>query len=154
MKSKFEKVLNIVLFSILGACAIAILVIYIISPSLVQSGFEYVVDLLNKPLPIVGITVGAVLIFLWKVIVATNYGKKQIASLEKQYKEKYEQLKSEKEKLEQEREENKEQIRNIENSFVELCAIFPNKKVNDFGENFAKGLDYGEKSTGNEEKAN
>ena len=83
MKSKFDKVLNIILISLLVALGISIAVLYVINPTMVKEWFEYVVDLLNKPLPIVGLTTSAVLIFLWQVIVRVRFGKGAINEYQK-----------------------------------------------------------------------
>ena len=142
-----KKALKIIAISLLVAFGIYVLVSFIINKDGTMYWINYVVDLLNKPLPIVGVTTLAVLIFVWKIVFSTKYGKAALTTIENEYQKKYEELKAEKEKLEQEREENKEQIETMKEYIVQLCSLIPNKKVNDLGDKFAKGLDYGEETT-------
>lgn len=152
---KFKKIISIILISLLFAFGIYVLVSFIINKDGTMYWINYVVDLLNKPLPIVGVTTTAVLIFAWQIFVKTNYGKKALGNIKDEYQKRYDQLKAEKDALEQERKENKEEIEEMKNCIIKLCALIPNKKVNDLGDKFAKGLDYGEtkETTNSETKA-
>ena len=145
MKSKFEKVLSIILICLLVAIGIAVAVLYIIMPDVVKDGFEYVVDLLNKPLPIVGLTTSAVLIFLWQVIVRVRFGKGAIAKYDQKCQENTEMIleeknniKNEREENAKERKENREMINELRNQLVEVCKTSPNIKINELGERIAK----------------
>lgn len=149
---KALKIIGIVLLTLLFIAAI---VLYAIFPTQTKDVLTNIWAILNTPLPIVGVTTIAVLFFVWQVIVRTNYGKKAIANIKEEYQKRYDQLKAEKDALEKEREENKEQIKDMKKCIVELCALIPNKKVNDLGDKFAKGLDYGntKETTNSESKA-
>ena len=147
---KALKIIGIVLLSLLLVAAI---VLYAVFPTQTKDVLTNIWAILNTPLPIVGVTTVAVLVFIWQIVIRTNYGKKTIANIKEEYQAKYEELKAEKDALEQEREENKEQIKDMKECIVELCALIPNKKVNDLGDKFAKGLDYGKKTTNSETKA-
>lgn len=150
MNSKLEKALKIILFSIVGLLAIAIVVVYITNKDLALEWFETTKDFLNQPLPIVGITVGACLIFLWKLIITSNYGKKKIAiydqkieELDKAYQEFVDKANSKVAYLEQ---ENKELTTKLANA----CKLSTNKKIKDYG----KELDaYGKETIECETKA-
>ena len=150
-----KKALKIIGISLLVAFGIFVLVSFIVNKDGTMYWINYVVDLLNKPLPIVGVTTTAVLFFVWQIIVKTNYGKGAINELKNEYQVRYDELKTEKDKLEQEREENKEEIEKMRECIIYLCDLIPNKKVNDLGDKFAKGLDYGEtkETTNSETKA-
>ena len=150
---KALKIIGIILLSLLFIAAI---VLYAIFPTQTKDVLTNIWAILNTPLPIVGVTTVAILLFVWKIVVRTNYGKKAIADIKEEYQAKYDQLKAEKDVLEKEREENKEQIENMKECIVELCSLIPNKKVNDLGDKFAKGLDYGntKETTNSETKAN
>ena len=148
-----KKALKIIVISVLACCLVATIVLYAIFPTQTKDVLTNIWATLNTPLPIVGVTTVASLVFVWQIIIRTNYGKKALSNIKEEYQAKYEQLKSEKEKLEQEREENKEQIEYMKKCIIELCALIPNKKVNDLGDKFVKGLDYGEKTTNSETKA-
>ena len=150
-----KKALKIIGISLLACCLVAAIVLYAIFPTQTKDVLTNIWAILNTPLPIVGVTTVAVLLFVWQIVIRTNYGKKALANIKEEYQAKYEQLKAEKDALEKEREENKEQIENMKECIVKLCALIPNKKVNDLGDKFAKGLDYGEtkETTNSETKA-
>lgn len=133
MNSKLEKALKIILLSIVGLLAIAIAVVYITDKDLALKWFNAIKVFLNQPLPIIGITTGAVLIFLWKLIITTNYGKKKIAiydqkieELDKAYQEFVDKANSKVAYLEQ---ENKELTTKLANA----CKLSTNKKIKDYG---------------------
>lgn len=149
-----KKALKIIGVSLLICGSIAICVLYGVKPNETKQAFANIWDFLNKPLPIVGLTTLGVLIFVWRLVFATRYGKKALEKVEKEYKDKYDELKVEKENLELERNENKKKIEDVENGFVALCKIIPNKKVNELGETFERGLEYGEERIDSETKAN
>ena len=153
---KFLKILSIVLICLAIALGIYILVSFIINKDGTMYWINYFVDLLNKPLPIVGVTTAAVLIFVWRLFVSTKFGQNTINEIKREYQEKYDKLKAEKDALEQERKENKEEIKEMKECIITLCALIPNKKVNDLGDKFAKGLEYGnrEETIDIETKAN
>lgn len=150
-----KKALKIIGISLLACCLVATIVLYAIFPTQTKDVLTNIWATLNTPLPIVGVTTVAVLVFIWQIVIRTNYGKKALANIKEEYQAKYDQLKAEKDALEKEREENKEQIEDMKKCIIELCALIPNKKVNDLGDKFAKGLDYGEtkETTNSETKA-
>ena len=136
---KFDKVLNWILFGLFATCLVASIVCYLVNPAMTQSFFNYVLDLLNRPLPIIGVTTLAILVFIWKVIIATNYGKAKLAKydqkqkeLEEQYKEFVEKCESKLNELEQNTNLTKEQL-------TKLCGLSTNKKIKDFGKELANG---------------
>ena len=150
MKKTF-KVIGIIL---LACLLVAAIVLYAIFPSQAQDVLTNTWAILNTPLPIIGFTTLAILLFAYHVFVRTKYGKGAINDIKREYQERYNKLKAEKDALEQERKENKEEIESMRKCIVDLCALIPNKKVNDLGEKFAKGLDYGEETTNSETTAN
>ena len=141
MKNNWKKVLKIVLICLLVAFAIYVLVSFIVNKDGTMYWINYVIDLINKPLPIVGVTTLAVLIFVWKVVITSNYGKAKL----KEYDLKREQLEQEhkefvngaNEKIKELVNENQE----LRNELVKVCALSTNKKINEFGkvlENYGK----------------
>ena len=140
MKSKFDKILNIILISLLVALGISIAVLYAINPTMVKEWFEYVVELVNKPLPIVGVTTLAVLVFVWKLVISTNYGKAKLSLYDRKQKE-----------LEQEHEnfvsdaQSELQIVKDENALlkgfiIHICELSTNQKIKNYGKEL---LEYG-----------
>ena len=148
---KALKIIGIVLLTLL---VIATIVLYAIFPTQTKDTLTNIWAVLNTPLPIVGVTTVAILFFVWKLVFSTNYGKKALNNIRNEYKERYDKLKAEKDALEQERKENKEEIKEMKNCIIYLCSLIPNQKVNDLGDKFAKGLDYGKETTNGETKAN
>lgn len=137
---KFDKVLNWILFGLFATCLVASIVCYLVNPAMTQSFFNYLLDLLNRPLPIIGVTTLAILVFIWKVIIATNYGKAKLAKYDqkqKELEEQYNQFVMDCQKridmLEKATGFTKEKL-------YELCALSTNKKIKEFG----KELEYGE----------
>jgi len=149
-----KKALKIIGIVLLALLVIAAIVLYAIFPTQTKDVLTNIWAILNTPLPIVGVTTVAILFFAWKLVFSTNYGKKALNNIRDEYQEKYDKLKAEKDALEKERKENKEEIKEMKNCIIYLCSLIPNQKVNDLGDKFAKGLDYGEETTNSETKAN
>lgn len=150
---KALKIIGIVLLTLLFIAAI---VFYAIFPTQTKDVLTNIWAILNTPLPIVGFTTLTILLFVYKVFIEDRYGKQAINNIERKYESKHNELKAEKDALEQERKENKEEIEEMKNCIIYLCSLIPNKKVNDLGDKFAKGLDYGnrEETIDIETKAN
>ena len=147
---KFYKVLSIILICLAISFGIYTLVSFIVNKDGTMYWINYFVDLINKPLPIVGVTTAAILIFIWRLFVSTKFGKNAINEIKSEYQEKYNSLKEKekelelrKQELEKDREENKENIKEMKECIIYLCSLIPNKKVNDLGDKFSKGLEYG-----------
>ena len=70
-----RKILNIVLVvcGVLGG--IGLVVSYVLQPVNTLAFLESVKSWLNQPLPIVGVTATAVLIFAWNIFKESKYGK-------------------------------------------------------------------------------
>lgn len=139
--NKAKKVISIVLICLLIAFGIYVLVSFIINKDGTMYWINYIIDLFNKPLPIVGLTTSAVLLFVWKVVITTNYGKAKLheydlkrQELEKEHKEFVNDANS---KINELINENQE----LRNELIKVCALSTNKKINEFGkvlENYGK----------------
>lgn len=146
MNKTNNKVFKIILSIVLVLLGIGLVVFYVIDPTNAKSLLKKAISVLNQPLPIVGITVGALLIFIWRLIISLNYGKKKIAiydqkieELDKAYQEFVDKANSKVTYLEQ---ENKELTTKLANA----CKLSTNKKIKDYG----KGLEnYGEERINN-----
>lgn len=151
-----KKALKIIGIILLALLFIAAIVLYAIFPKQTKDVLTNIWAILNTPLPIVGFTTLTILLFVYKVFIEDRYGKQAINNIERKYESKHNELKVEKDALEQERKENKEEIEEMKNCIIYLCSLIPNKKVNDLGDKFAKGLDYGnrEETIDIETKAN
>ena len=123
----------IVYLAIAASLGIGYYVWYLLDTVRATNFINYVIDIMNRPLPIVGVTVAAVLVFVFKVIVSINYGKKRIGEYEanmSQMKEDYETFKQfieeEKNKLAKLNDETRNQL-------ATACQLSTNKKIKDFG---------------------
>lgn len=137
-----KKAIKIISLCLLGALVIGSCVLYIIDKAQLLSILNHIKDFINQPLPIIGVTTGAILLFVWKLVVTTNYGKKVINSLTEQLEkitQEYEQYKLESEKEKQALIEKNNEIKGY---IAEICALSTNKKIKDYG----KGLEYGEET--------
>lgn len=98
----------------------------------------------NQPLPIVGISLVAIIIFLWRVFVSTGYGKKTIkklTDLSEQTKANSEQAlkdaKKENEELKAEIAEMQEQLALTSQVLSKVCESSRNKAVKQAGESLS-----------------
>ena len=116
---------------------------YILDTTNATNFINYVIDILNKPLPIIGLTTGALLIFIWKLIATTNYGKKKLAL----YDLKLQDIEQAKQELEEEKEkainELKEENKHLREQLANVCALSTNKKIKDYGKELTN---YGEET--------
>ena len=104
--NKVKKIIGIILICLLVAFGIYVLVSFIVNKDGTMYWTNYFIDLLNKPLPIVGVTTLALLVFGWKVFVASKYGKAKLLEyelklkeIEQRYYEKSKELEKEHEKF-------------------------------------------------------
>ena len=102
--------------------------------------FKEIVDTfwgwLNQPLPIIGVSILFILIFLWKIFSSTSFGKKQIKKINDGFKrletfvdEKAKEIEQTKQEIETNIEKFKEDYNFMLSIIVELCETLPNKKV-------------------------
>ena len=82
---KFIKVVKIILLSLLVLVLGGIVVLYIVKPELAKQILDTIVDYVNKPLPIVGVSVVVLSVLVWKIFSSTIYGKKKILDMQAEY---------------------------------------------------------------------
>ena len=143
MKKTNNKVFKIILSIVLALLGIGLIVFYVIDPNSAKSLLKKAILVLNQPLPIVGITVGALLIFVWRLIISLNYGKKaletynsKLLEIEQAKKEFFEKANAKINELEQ----NNQALRS---QLSEACELSTNKKIKDFGKGL---LEYGKET--------
>lgn len=136
MKKAF-KVIDITLIVLLVCCGIAGVVFYFIEPYEMENIFNQIVELCNKPLPIVGVSIALVGYELSKVFAQTSLGKKQIQKLwdmndllKNEITVQKEQFETLVETLKIELENAKEIIAKQKEYIDEVAKTIPNKKVN------------------------
>ena len=143
-----KKKLKIIGIVALACGVITSIVFYIIKPNDTKAFITSVWDFLNKPLPIVGITTLMVLVFIWKVLVATRYGKKALEKVENAYQSKIALLNEKEKSIKQLEQKCDNRINELEETLYNVCITIPNVKVNALGEKI-KELEYGEQETNN-----
>ena len=137
---KLNKILGIIL-AILG---VALIVLYVIFPIQFKECFEYAYGLLNEPLPIVGVSLFAILFFVWKIVKYIRDIKphEEIAKMREEH-EKYV-VSSNKEK-----QEILEQNKELKGYIAHICELSTNQKIKNFGKEL---LGYDEKTVDNKPK--
>lgn len=73
-----KKALKIIVISLFVALAIFSVVAYILWKEQTTYIFECIIDFINRPLPIIGVSIAIIGLFVFKCFVATRYGKKAI----------------------------------------------------------------------------
>jgi len=139
-----KKVLLGIGIGLLVAFALYVLISFIVNKDGTMYWINQVIDWLNKPLPIIGVTTLALLIFVWKVVITTNYGKSKLLAYDNKVKE----LEHAKEEFELAA---NEKIKDLENENKELkgfichvCELSTNQKIKHYGKELEK---YGEETT-------
>lgn len=131
-----KKVAGIIILLVLG---IANVVLYLIFKQQYLDVLKQIYNVLNEPLPIVGITSFAVLLFLWKLIITARYGQGNINKIKDEYeKEKEEQAKIIAEYNEKLKEAN-EKVNKLNDFLSKLCSLIRNKKVKQLAEELNNG---------------
>ena len=103
---KFFQVLKAIIISLLVLGAIAYVLCYIFLKEQTTYFTECLINFLQKPLPIVGISIIGLGFIVFKIFSLTKFGKKTLARLEE-----------ENARLRQENKEHKEQVKEILNTF-------------------------------------
>ena len=82
---KKNKTLNIVLICIIATLAVAFGVCKLVIPEQTNWFISVAWEWLNKPLPVVGVSILAVSLVLWRLFVSTSYGKQKYNELKERY---------------------------------------------------------------------
>ena len=145
--AKFKRFLKVFICVILFLGLVALLTCYCVMPERTKDAVDIVIEYINRPLPIVGISLATLFVFIYTIYSKTSFGKAQINQAKEQVKE-----------LKQEINKYKAYIYEIENKvvdyeneinivvnganqridflcdkLVELCEKMPNAKVNALG---------------------
>lgn len=73
-----KKAFKIIIPTLLVILAIFYVVAYILWKEQTTYITECIINFINKPLPIIGVSTGVVLFFIYKCFISTKYGKKRI----------------------------------------------------------------------------
>lgn len=161
---KFLKFLKVFVIVCLVLGALALVGCYIAIPEQTKNAIDIVMEYVNRPLPIIGVsllTIGGVIYFIFS---KTSFGKKSLNAIRSEFKDfteetnhKVEVAKEYCEKAEQTKEEIKailgaytSEIDNLTNYLVKVCETSPNVKINAIGKEITDKIN-GIKTTLNEE---
>lgn len=143
-----KKALKIICLSLIGVALVVAIIGYIFWKEQTIQVFDLIVDYINRPLPIVGVSSIIVAAFLYKCFVSTKYGKKALNELLNEKDKAFEELEQKKELLNKKEEEIKalvnahqSEIDYIKNYLVEFCKLSNNVKVKELGEKLESGYE-------------
>lgn len=140
-----KKASKFIILGLLIASGLYVLISFIFNKDGTMYWINQFIEWLNKPLPIVGVTALALLVFVWKVVVfiRKTQPNKELLEMRKEH-EQYK-LASEKEKTEL-----KEQNDLLKGYLIDLCELSTNQKIKNYGKGL---LGYGKETTDSETKA-
>lgn len=132
---KFMKVVKIILICLAIALGVAFTVLYIVNPEQAKSILDTIMDYANRPLPIIGGSLGLVGYILLKLFSMTIYGKRNVLAAKTEYKEESSKLKYEYETYKKELDDT---VSGIKEVIVNICETSPNKKIKAIGSSYAE----------------
>lgn len=132
---KFMKVVKIILICLAIALGIAFTVLYIVNPEQAKSILDTIMDYLNRPLPIIGGSLGLFGYILFKLFSMTIYGKRNVLTAKAEYKEESSKLKYEYETY---KKELSDTVSGIKEVICDICKTSPNKKIKAIGSSYAE----------------
>lgn len=151
--SKLNKGLKVVIWVLVGIVilgAIADLICLKVMPNETKQFNDILVEYANRPLPVIGVSLVVVGLFLLKLFASTSFGKSQIALIKEQVATNNENTQELVNTLIQENSALKEQLSAKEHELeiwkeqlIEILKLIPNAKV----QNALKEIDYGEQET-------
>lgn len=84
MEAKVKKIIKIVLVILLGLAGVGALIWYYLDSVKFMDALDTVSFYLNQPLPIIGISVITLLVFIWKIFEHTAIGQRQLEKFKKE----------------------------------------------------------------------
>lgn len=132
---KFMKVVKIILICLAIALGIAYTVLYIVNPEQAKSILDTIMDYANRPLPIIGGSLGLFGYILFKLFSMTIYGKRNVLAAKDEYKDESSKLKSEYETY---KKELSDTVSGIKEVICDICKTSPNKKIKAIGSSYAE----------------
>ena len=142
-----KKALKYILIGLLLSLGISLVVLYIVFPTDTKNNIAFVWNLLNTPLPIIGVTTFAILMFAWQFFKNSQYGKKKIA----EYEQEIEKIKQEKEDfINGANEKIQELLKNnaeLKAYISQICELSTNIKIKNYGKEL---LEHGEETVDSE----
>lgn len=139
----FNKILKITLVVLLFALAVTGVTCYLTIPTETKEFMAWLIDALNKPLPIAGITTAAVLVFIYKLVLSTSYGRRTLEKFKKTLADYKSATDKQLEAFERKKEEyqllinaHQLEIDYLKSSILAIANESPNKKVKECAESY------------------
>ena len=138
-----KKVFKVILYSFLFVGVIALVVCFLAIPEQTKNFFDIIIDYINRPLPIIGVSTLVLCIFIYKVISNTSIGSKGLKKLLENFSElknKYDELENKVKEYELKYKDYEDksnaliksfsiEIDNLYLALVNTCKQSPNKKI-------------------------
>ena len=154
-----KKALKIIVISLFVALAIFSVVAYILWKEQTTYIFECIIDFINRPLPIIGVSIAIIGLFVFKCFVATRYGKKAINEYKEENRVLKEQLKETEKKCFELCEQQDYAIKSICNDYEKLeevvlksLELSKNIKVKELAKTLKGEQPYGEEEVDSQEE--
>ena len=154
-----KKALKITGICLLALGCLAYLLCYIFLKEQTTYFTECVIDFINRPLPIIGVSLVVVLLFVYKVIVNTRFGKQALNKYQNELNKTQRELEEYKLSIKEEIalykakiDEYKQYIEQVKGYVAELCELSHNVKVKELAEKIKESGAYEENTNCDTEK--
>lgn len=140
-----KKVWKYIILGLAISLGVYILISFIFNKDGTMYWINYIWDMLNQPLPIVGISSVALFVFVWNVVkyIRDTKPNQELLEIKKEYE-------KDKQEKEQENKELREQNAKLLGFISHICELSTNQKIKDYGKEL---LGHGEESVDSETKA-
>ena len=148
--NKALKILKISLYVILFACIVAIVVCYCVIPEQAKGVMDKIIEYLNTPIGITGVSIASIGYIFYKIISMTSIGKVGLRTLKNDFcntvqkvddglaklEEKEKELAKKEEDLKVFVEGYSNKVNELSDSLIKVCETIPNAKIKALGEQF------------------
>lgn len=152
--NKALKILKISLYVILFACIVAIVVCYCVIPEQAKGVMDKVIEYLNTPIGITGLSIASIGYIFYKIISMTSIGKVGLGTIKNDFgnvvqkvdnglsklEEKEKELAKKEEDLKVLLEGYSNKVNELCDSLIKVCETSPNAKIKALGEQFKGNL--------------
>lgn len=148
--NKVLKILKISLYVILFACIVAIVVCYCVIPEQAKGVMDKIIEYLNTPIGITGLSIASIGYIFYKIISMTSIGKVGLGTIKNDFgnvvqkvddglaklEEKEKELDKKEEDLKVFVEGYSNKVNELGDSLIKVCETSPNAKIKALGEQF------------------
>lgn len=152
--NKALKILKISLYVILFACLVAIVVCYCVIPEQAKGVMDKIIEYLNTPIGITGLSIASIGYIFYKIISMTSIGKVGLGTIKNDFNNTKDKVENGLAKLEEKEKElaKKEEdlkvllegysskVKELNDSLIKVCETSPNAKIKALGEQFKGNL--------------